>query len=262
MLQLWYRRLDGQNLSEKQLLVPPGTKILVSPKDDVDNLRSILKLKVAPVILLIIILGFFVCRLLVLLSTTGVAERPPKVVAVNGGVVGARMPWALFLQELLELLLRCRLLASRRTIDSRDDIIWLSFPGWTRKVPLAFVVAVIVWAPQITILTPREPLPHFLLLFGPIVHHITKARNSLRPVPPEIPVDARVGDVIVETISDVVLRDVGDGGVNVEETTCVGPQKLITFLLTLSKIVTSTCTRNRSLEVVDEDLLEALPGVD
>jgi hypothetical protein len=63
------------------------------------------------VVLLIVVLGFFVRRLLVLLSTTGVAERPSKVVAVNGGVVGTWMPWALFLQELLELLLRCRLLA-------------------------------------------------------------------------------------------------------------------------------------------------------
>jgi hypothetical protein len=58
------------------------------------------------VILLIIILGFFVSRLLVLLSSTGVAERPPKVIAVDGGVAGARMPWALLLQALLELLLR------------------------------------------------------------------------------------------------------------------------------------------------------------
>jgi hypothetical protein len=89
-----------------------------------------------------------------------------------------------------------------------------------------------------------------------------KARNGLRPVPPEIPVDAQVGDAVVETIDDVVLRDVGDGGANVKKMTCVGPQKLITFLLTLSKIVTSTCASNRSLEVVDEDLLEALPGVD
>jgi hypothetical protein len=62
-------------------------------------------------ILLIIILGFFVSRLLVLLSTAGVAERPPKVVAVDGGVVGAWVPRALLLQELLELLLCCRLLA-------------------------------------------------------------------------------------------------------------------------------------------------------
>jgi hypothetical protein len=82
-----------------------------------------LKLQVAPVILLIIILGFFVSRLLVLLSATGVAERPPKVIAVDGGVAGTRMPWALLLQELLKLLLRIQLLAPRRMIDSRDDII-------------------------------------------------------------------------------------------------------------------------------------------
>jgi hypothetical protein len=213
------------------------------------------------VVLLIVILGFFVRRLLVLLSTTRVAERPSKVVAVNGGMIGTWMPRALLLQELLKLLLRRRLLAPRRTIDSRDDIIWLSFPRSTRKVPLAFVVAVVVWALQIAILTPREPLPHLLLLFGPIVHHIMKARNSLRPVPPKIPVDALVGDAVVETINDIILRDVRDGGTDVEEATCVGPQKLITFLLTLSKIMTSTCTSNCSLEVVAEDLLEALPGV-
>jgi hypothetical protein len=94
------------------------------------------------------------------------------------------------------------------------------------------------------------------------VHHITKARNSLWPVPPEIPVDAWVGDAVVETIDDVILRDVRDGGADIEEATCVGPQELVMFLLTLSKIVTSTCTSYRSLEVVDEDLLQALPGVD
>jgi hypothetical protein len=94
------------------------------------------------------------------------------------------------------------------------------------------------------------------------VHHITKARNCLRPVPPEISVDAWVGDAVVEAVDDVVLRNVRDGGADVEEATCVGPQELITFLLTLGKIVTSTYTSDHSLEVVDEDLLEALPGVD
>jgi hypothetical protein len=240
---------------------PPGAKILISPKDDVDDLRSILKLQVAPVVLLIIVLGFFVRRLLVLLTTTRVAERPPKMVAVDGSMIGTWVPRALLLQELLKLL-RHQLLALRRMIDSRDDIIWLLFPGWTRKVPLAFVVAVVVWAPQIAILTLWEPLSHLLILFGPIVHHITKARNSLWPIPPKISVDAWVGDAIVEAADDVFLRDVRDGGADVEEATCVGPQELVTFLLTLSKIVMSTCTSDRSLEVVDEDLLEALPGVD
>jgi hypothetical protein len=43
---------------------------------------------------------------------------------------------------------------------------------------------------------------------------------------------------------------------------CIGPEELVTFLFTLSKIVTSTCTGDRPLEVVDEDFLEPLPGVD
>jgi hypothetical protein len=60
---------------------------------------------------ILVILGFFVRRLLVLLATTGVAERPPKVVAVNGGMIGTWVPRALLLQELLKLLLRRRLLA-------------------------------------------------------------------------------------------------------------------------------------------------------
>jgi hypothetical protein len=94
------------------------------------------------------------------------------------------------------------------------------------------------------------------------MHHVTKAHNSFRPAPPEVSVDARVGDAVVEAIDDVFLRDVHDGSMNVEETTCVGPQELVTFLFTLSKIVTSTCASNRPLEVVDEDLLEPLPGVD
>jgi hypothetical protein len=123
----WYRRLDGQDLPEKQLLVPPGTEILISSEDNIDDLRGILKLRIAPLDIVVVILGFFVGRLLILLSTTSVTERPPKVVAVNGGMASARMPWALLLQEFLELLLRRRLLAPRRTIDSRDNIIWLSF---------------------------------------------------------------------------------------------------------------------------------------
>jgi hypothetical protein len=89
-----------------------------------------------------------------------------------------------------------------------------------------------------------------------------KARNSLWPVPPIIPVDVWVGDAVVEAVDDVVLRDVRDGGADVEEATCVGLQELVTFLFTLSKIVTSACTSDRSLEVVDGDLLESLPGVD
>jgi hypothetical protein len=213
-------------------------------------------------VLLVVILGFLVCWLLVLLTTTGVAECPLEVVTVDGHVIDTWVPWAFLLQELLELLLRRKLLASRGMIHSRDEIIWPALLGWTRIVPLAFFVVVVIWTPQIAILALREPLSHLLLLFRPVMHHVTKARNSFRPIPPEVSVDAWVGDAVVKAVDDVILRDVRDGSANVEEATCVGPQELVTFLFTLSKIVTSTYASNRSLEVVDEDPLEPFPGVD
>jgi hypothetical protein len=72
---------------------------------------------------LVIVFGFFVYGLLVLLATAGITESPPEVVTINCGMIGTWVPWAFLLQELLELLLRRRLLASRRTIHSRDEII-------------------------------------------------------------------------------------------------------------------------------------------
>jgi hypothetical protein len=60
-----------------------------------------------PLVLVVVILGFFVHRLLVLLTTTGVAERPPKMITVDSGVIGTWVPWALLLQEFLKLLLHC-----------------------------------------------------------------------------------------------------------------------------------------------------------
>jgi hypothetical protein len=75
---------------------------------------------------------------------------------------------------------------------------------------------------QSAILAPREPLPHLLFLLGPVVHHVAKPRNSFQPVPPEVSVDAWVGDGIVEAVDDVFLRDVRNGGADIEEITCVG----------------------------------------
>jgi hypothetical protein len=96
---------------------------------------------------LVVVFGFFIHWLLVLLASTGIAECPPKVVAIDCRVIGTWMPWAFLLRELLELLLHRRLLASRGTIHSHDEIIWLVLSGWTRIVPLALVVAVVMWMP-------------------------------------------------------------------------------------------------------------------
>jgi hypothetical protein len=108
-------------------------------------------------------------------------------------------------------------------IHSRDEIIWLALSGCTRIVPLALVVAVIMWTPQIAIIAPWEPLPHLLFLLRPVVHHVTKPRNSFRPVPPEVSIDAWVGDTVVEAVDDVLLRDIRNGGMNIEKTACMGP---------------------------------------
>jgi hypothetical protein len=78
-------------------VVPPGAEVSISPEDDVDGLRSILELRVAPLVFLVVILGFLVRQFLVLLATTGVAECPPGVVTVDSRVIGAWMSWALLL---------------------------------------------------------------------------------------------------------------------------------------------------------------------
>jgi hypothetical protein len=79
---------------------------------------------------LVILFGFFV-HWLVLLAATRIAKCPPVVVAINCRMIGTWMPWGFLLQELFELLLRCCLLASRGTIHSRDEIVWIALSGWT-----------------------------------------------------------------------------------------------------------------------------------
>jgi hypothetical protein len=54
------------------------------------------------------------------------------------------------------------------------------------------------------------------------MHNVTKPRNSLRPVPPEVSVDAWIGDAVVEAVDDILLRDIRNGGADIEETACIG----------------------------------------
>jgi hypothetical protein len=54
------------------------------------------------------------------------------------------------------------------------------------------------------------------------MHHVTKPRNILWSVPPKVSVDAWIGDAVVEAVDDVLLRDIRKGGVDIEETTCIG----------------------------------------
>jgi hypothetical protein len=136
-------------------------------------------------------------------------------------MIGTWMPWAFLLQELFELLLRCCLPASRRTIQSRDEVVWLALSGWTRVVPLALVSTIVVCVPQVVVIAPREPLLHLFLLLGLVMHHITKSYNSFWSIPSKVSVDAWVSDAIVEAVDNVLLRDVRNGGSHVEKMACV-----------------------------------------
>jgi hypothetical protein len=136
-------------------------------------------------------------------------------------MIGTWMPWAFLLQEFFKLLLHRCLPASRRTIHSRDEIIWLALAGWTRVVLLALVDTIVISAPQVVFIAPRELLTHLFLLLGPIMHHIMKSCNSFWSVPPKVSVDAWVSDAIVEVVDNVLLRDVRNGGLHVEETACI-----------------------------------------
>jgi hypothetical protein len=131
------------------------------------------------------------------------------------------MPWAFLLHEFFELLLRRCLPASRRTIHSHDEVIWLTLLGWIRVVLLALVGTIVICAPQVVVIAPQEPLTHLFLLLGPIVHHLMKSCNSFWSVPPKVSIDAWVGEAIVEAVDDVLFRDVRNGGSHVEETACV-----------------------------------------
>jgi hypothetical protein len=184
-------------------LFPLGAKIFVTAKDDIDGLGGILELGRLRFVFLFLVFGLF-ARRLVLLAVSRRAKGALELKAVDRCVFGVDAPRALLLQDFFKLLLHGRLLAPRRMFHSRDEIVWLTLSGRTRKVPLAFV----------------------------------------------------------EAVDNVLVRDVGDGGPHIEETAGVGSEEFIALLLALGEVVPGSCSGYRPLEVADEDLLEAFPGVD
>jgi hypothetical protein len=82
-----------------------------------------------------------------------------------------------------------------------------------------------------------------------------KLYNSLRAVAFKVVVEVPFDAAILEAINDVLIGDVGDGGVGVEEAPGVRPQGLVLLLLALRQVVTSTCSKHGALEVVNKDPL-------
>jgi hypothetical protein len=97
-------------------------------------------------------------------------------------------------------------------IHSHDEVVWLALSRCTRVVSLAFAGTVVICAHRVVVVAPREPFTHFLLLLGPIVHHVTKSCNSFWSVPPKVTIDAWVGEATIEAVDDVLFQNVRNGG--------------------------------------------------
>jgi hypothetical protein len=98
--------------------------------------------------------------------------------------------------------------------------------------PLAVVVVVVTTALQ-------EAVVLLLLLVCPLLHHVMESCDGLGVIAAKILVEELVANAVVESVDDVLFRDVGDGGTRLKEIAGVLAQGLATFLFALGQVVTS-----------------------
>jgi hypothetical protein len=108
-------------------------------------------------------------------------------------------------------------------------MVWLAVSGGFQVVSLAFVGAVAIVV--LVVVALGEALVLLVLLVGTSLHYVTKFHDSLGAVVAEVAVDVLQAEVVLEAVDDVLVDDVGDGGVYLEEAPGVGPQ--VSFLLLL-----------------------------
>jgi hypothetical protein len=209
---------------------------------------------------LVSLLIFLVLPILVLIRERCV-DSLAEADALEECVLGLQVHWALLVQDLLELIpLVPRLLATPVALYSHDFMVCNALSGGFRVVPLASVGAVAVAALVVAAL--GEALVFLVLLVGPSLHHVVELHDSLRAIAAEVVVDVLQAEAVLKAVDDVLVGDVGDGGVHLEEAPGVGPENLVILLLDLLQVMMSTCMEHGALEVVDEGLLLVLPGVD
>jgi hypothetical protein len=139
-------------------------------------------------------------------------------------------------------------------------MVWLTLSVVPRVVPLAFVEVAVAIA-LLVVDALGEAVVFLILLVSPPCHHVMQLHGSSRTVAPEVVVRVLREEAVLEATDDVLIGDVGDGGVRLEEMPCVGPQGLVHILLHLGQVVASACPDHGSLKVVDEGLLEIIPRV-
>jgi hypothetical protein len=71
--------------------------------------------------------------------------------------------------------------------------------------------------------TLGEAVIFLILLVSPPCHHVVQLHGSSQAVAPEVVVRVLREEPILKATDDVLIGDVGDGGVRLEEISCVGP---------------------------------------
>ena len=96
-----------------------------------------------------------------------------------------------------------------------------------------------------------EAITLLLLLGVPSLHHIAELYDRRVYGWVEVTVQVLYGEAVMKAVGDVLIRDVGNGGVGVEE----APHGFIVLLVAQGKVLASGQPMHRTLEVIDEDLL-------
>ena len=140
-------------------------------------------------------------------------------------------------------------------------IVWHSFSTLFYLVPRAF--ALIIIGPFVAIVADALwEVVVLLFIFGPLVHHVAEFCNCYGSLMAEISEDVAAEEALMVAVADVLLGDVGDGGVFLKETLHIFSQGLIPSLFTLRQIMMSTYANHDAFEVVDEESTESPQGVD
>jgi hypothetical protein len=125
-----------------------------------------------------------------------------------------------------------QLLASRNVLNSHDFSVWLALSGVPPVVPLALVKVVVAVA-LLVVVALGEAIVLLILLISPSCHQVAQFHGSSRAIASEVVVRVLREEAILEAANDVLVGDVGYGGVRLEEMPGVGPQGLVHLLLHL-----------------------------
>jgi hypothetical protein len=177
------------------------------------------------------------------------------------------MPRALLLQQVFEAARGLLRVLLRRTLDSRDSVVWLALAVRTRVVVVATALVPVVAAATTRVLfalaTDGIVLGFgFVFFIRPGGDHILEMSDGPGAASAEVFEGATVVETVLEEVDDLLVGDIDYGGALVEEAPHVLANGLALFLLHHSQVHASTRAAHGAREVAGELLLQLVPLVD